>query len=214
MRLGGKSFPSVAACGLTAAALFAGGVTARAQTVSPGAGGPGMSGASPGLGGNLATGPAGPAITGNPSSLGGNGFAGGNPGGGGFGSNVGATIGAPGGMGNLSGAAPSGGGGATSGTGGSGGIVALTFYAAAVNAPSSGRPLPARLSPELRDLISRSEGISAETGRDLAVAYDAGGTLVLRGTVASRAEGHAVESLIRFAPGVTGVRNEMTLRGP
>jgi hypothetical protein len=91
--------------------------------------------------------------------------------------------------------------------------MALTHYATPANPAFPTPAIPARLSPELQDLISRSDSISAETRRGLTVAYDAGGTLVLRGTAASPAEGHAVESLIRFAPGVTGVRNEMTLAG-
>jgi hypothetical protein len=75
-------------------------------------------------------------------------------------------------------------------------------------------PRPARLSPDLQDLLSRSDSISEATRRGLSVGYDAGGTLVLRGTVAGPAEAHALECLLRFAPGVTGVRDEMTLRGP
>jgi hypothetical protein len=75
-------------------------------------------------------------------------------------------------------------------------------------------PLPARMQSDLRDLLGRSESVSAATRAGVTFGYDAGGAVVLRGTVASPAEAHAIESIFRFAPGVAGVRDEMTLKGP
>jgi hypothetical protein len=75
-------------------------------------------------------------------------------------------------------------------------------------------PLPAQVQTDLQALIGRSDNVSAATRSGLTLGYDAGGTVVLRGTVASPAEARALESIIRFAPGVTGVRSEMTLKGP
>jgi hypothetical protein len=220
MRLGDTLFRPVAACGLTAA-LLACGLTARAQT-GPGStgGGPGMNS---GAGMNSGFSPAGGS---NFSPAGGNNFGGSYPGSGGtFGGNTGAAFGSTGGTGSLGGSLGGRGtyggasGGGTSSSGGSGAIVALTY--AAVNraspVPASAptpAPLPARLRPDLQDLISRSDNISAATRSGLTVGYDPEGTLVLRGTVAGPAEARALESLLRFAPGVSGVRNEMTLRGP
>jgi hypothetical protein len=75
-------------------------------------------------------------------------------------------------------------------------------------------PLPARVQTDLMGLIGRSDSISAATRSGLSLGYDAGGNVVLRGTVASPGEARALEGILRFAPGVSGVRNEMTLKGP
>jgi hypothetical protein len=79
--------------------------------------------------------------------------------------------------------------------------------------PAALTPLPARMQTNLQDLIARSDNVSAATRGGVTFGYDAGGTIVLRGTVANPAEARALEALIRFAPGVTGVRSEMTLKG-
>jgi translation initiation factor IF-2 len=148
--------------------------------------GGGNVGSFPGTGGNL--------VGGSGAAFGGTGPAG--PGGGG-----------PYGGGQAVGTSTGGGGGA---------IVALT-YAVRANSPApagSAALTPARLRPDLQDLINRSDNISAATRSGLTVGYDPEGTLVLRGTVAGPAEARALESLLRFAPGVAGVRNEMTPRTP
>jgi hypothetical protein len=78
--------------------------------------------------------------------------------------------------------------------------------------PAKLTPLPARVQTDLQALIGRSDNISAATRNGLTLGYDAGGSIVLRGTVTSPAEARALESLLRFAPGVSGIRNEMTLK--
>jgi hypothetical protein len=74
-------------------------------------------------------------------------------------------------------------------------------------------PLPASMQSDFEDLISRTDRISPAT-RDAVRFGLNGGTVVLRGNAASQADAHALESLIRFAPGVREVRNEMTWRSP
>ena len=75
-------------------------------------------------------------------------------------------------------------------------------------------PLPVQMQTDLQGLISRSDNISAATRSGITFGLDSGGTVVLRGNVSSPAEARVLESLFRFAPGVSSVRNEMTLKGP
>jgi len=79
----------------------------------------------------------------------------------------------------------------------------------AVNPAAQLSALPARMQADLRDLVSRAD-VSPVTSGAVTFGVDAGGTVVLRGTVANAADARAIESLIRFAPGVRAVRNEMT----
>jgi hypothetical protein len=65
------------------------------------------------------------------------------------------------------------------------------------------------MQAEFRDLASRSDLISPATAERVEFGLD-GTSVVLRGRAADKAEAHALESLIRFAPGVHAVRNEMT----
>jgi hypothetical protein len=73
--------------------------------------------------------------------------------------------------------------------------------------------LPASMQADFEDLVSRTDRISPETREAVKFGLN-GGTVVLRGNAASQADAHALESLIRFAPGVREVRNEMTWRSP
>jgi len=66
---------------------------------------------------------------------------------------------------------------------------------------------------EFRDLASRSGGISPATRDGVRFGMD-GASVVLRGSAADEAEARALESLIRYAPGVREVRNEMTWQAP
>ena len=75
-------------------------------------------------------------------------------------------------------------------------------------------PLPVQMQTDLQGLIRRSDSISAATRSGITFGLDSGGAVVLRGNVSSPAEARVLESLFRFAPGVSSVRNEMTLKGP
>jgi hypothetical protein len=70
-------------------------------------------------------------------------------------------------------------------------------------------PLPPRLQGDLKDLIGRADRISPATRNAVTFGLD-GGTVVLRGTAANQADARALETLLRFAPGVSALRNEMT----
>jgi hypothetical protein len=61
-------------------------------------------------------------------------------------------------------------------------------------------------SLELQNIIVRSTALSAPAG--IAVSVD-GPTVVLKGTVASEDERRLVENMLRLAPGVRSVRNEL-----
>jgi hypothetical protein len=71
----------------------------------------------------------------------------------------------------------------------------------------------ADLSPtmqrQFQDLLGRSDRVSPATRDGVRFGLD-GDAVVLRGTAATEGDARAVESLIRFAPGVRAVRNEMT----
>jgi hypothetical protein len=69
--------------------------------------------------------------------------------------------------------------------------------------------LPAPMQQDLQGLVARSN-VSPATRSALKFGLDSNGTVVLQGTAASPAEARTIESLVRFAPGVRGVRNEMT----
>jgi hypothetical protein len=139
------------------------------------------------------------------------------------------------GLGGLGGTARIGGGGTTGSTSQSGGnygalgianrnsvVVALpggfvpagpgpnlaSPGAAAIGQAPQLNALPASMQENLRSLLSRSS-VSPATQSAVTFGLD-GGTVVLRGTAASAADARAIESLIRFAPRVGGVRNEMT----
>jgi hypothetical protein len=70
-------------------------------------------------------------------------------------------------------------------------------------------PLPTALQAEYRDLLIRSDRVSPATLDGVRFGLDRG-VLVLRGTAADAADVRTMESLLRFAPGVQNVRNEMT----
>ena len=91
-----------------------------------------------------------------------------------------------------------GGGGVASGFGGGGAIAAL----------------PPQLQTDLQGLLARADGISAATRTGLTMGYDGSGTLVLRGTAASPDDARRVETILKFAPRVYGLRNEMTVKTP
>jgi hypothetical protein len=215
MRFGDTPFRPVAACGLTAAALLACCPASRAQTTPGGTGGGPVLSGSPAAMSSVG---AGPVMIGNVSPTGG-GFGGGNsvgfPGNGGYGGSPGTAFGGTGSLGGGGSVGGVSGGTASTGTGG-GAMMALTVAAVNRNSPLTGvapaPPLPSRLPAELRDLISRSDDISPATRNSLTSGFDAGGTLVVRGTVAGPAEAHALETILRFAPGVAAVRDEMTIR--
>jgi hypothetical protein len=69
------------------------------------------------------------------------------------------------------------------------------------------------MDAEFRDLASRSDRISPATAAGVRFRLD-GTSVVLRGRAADEAEARALESLIRFEPGVHAVRNEMTWPAP
>jgi hypothetical protein len=129
----------------------------------------------------------------------------------------GSPLGGPGAVGGAS--------GATSTSGASTGVRrgvspygALGVIAAAVPATAA-RPAArlAALSPamqaDFRDLASRSDRISPATRDGVEFGLD-GTSVVLRGRAADEAEARALENLIRFAPGVREVRNEMRWPAP
>jgi hypothetical protein len=74
---------------------------------------------------------------------------------------------------------------------------------------------PSRLQGEVDQVLARSTGLSPN--RSIRVEL-AGGTVVLRGLVASDHDRHLAEGLVRLTPGVHSVRNELltasTLRMP
>jgi hypothetical protein len=69
--------------------------------------------------------------------------------------------------------------------------------------------LPARMQTDLQSLISRSD-LSPATKSAVTFGLDGSGTLVLRGNAGNAADARTIETLLRFAPGVRAVRNEMT----
>jgi hypothetical protein len=68
--------------------------------------------------------------------------------------------------------------------------------------------VPSTMQADFQDLMSRSDQISPATRAGVQFAIDRG-VLVLRGTAATEGDAQALESLLRFAPGVRTVRNEM-----
>jgi hypothetical protein len=70
-------------------------------------------------------------------------------------------------------------------------------------------PLPARMQENLQEIIGRSERITPATRSALALGLD-GDTLVLRGLASNAAEAQTIDGMLRFAPGVVTIRNEMT----
>jgi hypothetical protein len=151
-------------------------------------------------------------IGGTSSGLGGMGMAGGRGGlggGGGMSSASGQTGGSYGAFGVVNrnsvvvslptGALPAGPGPASPG---------VPAVGPAVNPAVQLSALPARMQADLQSLVARSD-LSPATRSAVTFGLE-GGTVVLRGAAANAADARAIEGLLRFAPGVRGVRNEMT----
>ena len=84
-------------------------------------------------------------------------------------------------------------------------------FVGAPRPPGTLAPLAPGVQNDLRDLLGQSDRISATTRSGVTFGLD-GDTLVLRGAAASAGDAQALEGLLRFAPGVYGIRNEMTVR--
>ena len=91
-----------------------------------------------------------------------------------------------------------------------GGSPAVAAIGPAIPVPVQLAALPARLQTDLQNLVSRAD-LSPATRSAVTFGLDGTGTVVLRGAAANAADARAIESLIRFAPGVRAVRNEMTV---
>jgi hypothetical protein len=72
--------------------------------------------------------------------------------------------------------------------------------------------LPPRLQADLQEIVTRSDRLAAATKSGVTFGLDRAGNVVLRGTAASTADVQTLENMLRFAPGVHGVRNEMRVR--
>lgn len=70
---------------------------------------------------------------------------------------------------------------------------------------------PASLQPELQEILARSTSLSAP--RKIQVEVQ-GRNVVLRGEVASKKESRLAEGLVRLAPGVQEVHNQLEVKGP
>ncbi len=91
--------------------------------------------------------------------------------------------------------------------GGTGPVIGL-------NSGSGFAALAPNVQTDLQGLLARSDRISAASRNGLTMGVDSSGTLVLRGEAASPADAHMIETILKYAPGVYGLRNEMTWKSP
>ncbi len=73
------------------------------------------------------------------------------------------------------------------------------------------RPVPQTMLGNLQSLLARTD-LTPAIQQGISFGLDPNGNVVVRGNVGSATDARTIESLLRFAPGVYGVRSELTFR--